>query len=190
MNRKKKQKPRRSIRLQSYDYSSPGEYFVTICIQDRRPLFGDVVDGEMRLNRLGRIAWERWYQIPDRFKNVTLDVFVVMPNHVHGIIGIESNPVAAIHELQQRGANPENRDDLKFNSEEYRKRRRQMLLPKIIGWYKMNVSKQANIIIKKTGNRFWQRNYYEHIIRDDQALNRIRNYIIHNPSKWERDRNN
>ncbi len=182
MNREKKQKPRRSIRLQSYDYSSPGEYFVTICIQDRRPLFGDVVDGEMRLNRLGRIAWERWYQIPGRFENVTLDAFVVMPNHVHGIIGIESNPVAAIHKLQPQ-------DDLKFDSEEYRKRRRQMLLPKIIGWYKMNVSKKANIIINKTGNSFWQRNYYENIIRNDQALHHIRNYIIHNPSKWERDRN-
>ena len=152
MNHKKKQKPRRSIRLQSYDYSSPGEYFVTICIQNRRCLFGDVVDGEMRLNRLGRIAWGTWFQIPDRFENVTLDAFLVIPNHVHGIIRIESNPVAAIHELQQR--DDYNVDLYKvWNHESYRKRRRKMLLPKIMGWYKMNVSKQVNIIIKKTGNR-------------------------------------
>ena len=89
---------RQSIRLQDHDYSSPGEYFITICTQNRECLFGDVVNGKMVLNECGKIAEKFWYQIPDRYKNVVLDAIVVMPNHIHGIIGIEYHPVGAIHE--------------------------------------------------------------------------------------------
>mgnify|MGYP006293577631 CR=1 FL=1 len=190
---------RRSIRLRGYDYSSPGEFFVTICTRNRECLFGNVVHGEMVLNEIGEIARDFWQRIPDRYDDVVLDEFVVMPNHVHGIIGIEFNPdhsphsagvihpvgsthpVGAIHELPLQ--------DGETDFETYRKQRRQMLLSKIIGWYKMNVAKHANILLDNTGNRFWQRNYYEHIIRNDKSLNRIRDYIINNPAQWEEDMN-
>jgi putative transposase len=184
MNQHKQQKNRRSIRLQGYDYSSPGEYFITICTQNRECLFGDVVNGEMVLNEIGEIARDIWQQIPDRYDNVVLDAFIMMPNHVHGIIGIEyhpAHPAGAIHELPLR--------DGDIDPETYRKQRRQMLLSKIIGWYKMNVAKQANILLNNSGNRFWQRNYYEHIIRDDKSLIRIRDYIINNPAQWDDDVN-
>ncbi|MGM0377476.1 MAG: transposase [Bacteroidota bacterium] len=187
LNHHKQHKNRRSIRLQGYDYSSPGEYFITICTQNRESLFGDVINGEMVLNDVGIIAREFWNRISERYENVVLDTFIVMPNHVHGIIGIEyhperdQHPVGAIHELPLRDGNSD--------SETYRKQRRQMLLSKIIGWYKMNVAKQANILLNNTGNRFWQRNYYEHIIRDDKSLHRIRDYIINNPAQWEEDMN-
>ena len=187
MNNRNHHKNRRSIRLRDFDYSSPGEYFVTICTHQRECLFGDVVGGEMVLNEIGEIAAKYWYQIPGRYENVVIDAFVVMPNHVHGIIGIEFNPdrdkqpVGAIHEL------PLQVGDTDF--ETFRKQRRQMLLSKIIGWYKMNVSKQVNILLNNTGNPFWQRNYYEHIIRNEKSYLRIQNYIINNPSKWGDDLN-
>ncbi len=138
----------------------------------------------MELNEIGEIAHNFWYQIPARYGHVVLDASVVMPNHIHGIIGIEaendSHHVGAIHELPLR-------DDT--DPEIYRKNRRNMLLSKIIGWYKMNVAKQGNILLNNTGHRFWQHNYYEHIIRNERSLNRIRNYIIDNPAKWEEDEN-
>ncbi|MCC5941738.1 MAG: transposase [Balneolaceae bacterium] len=187
MNHRNQHKNRRSIRLKGYDYSSPGEYFITICIQNRECLFGDILNGEMVLNEIGDIAQDFWYRIPERYDDVITDAFVVMPNHIHGIIGIEYNPdhvphpVGAIHELPLR--------DGETNYEAYRKQRRQMLLSKIIGWYKMNVAKRANILLENTGNRFWQRNYYEHIIRNERSLNRIRDYIINNPIQWVEDIN-
>lgn len=85
---------RRSIRLRDYDYAQAGAYFVTICAQDRRCLFGEIVDGEMRLNAMGRIVAEQWDAIPRRFINVELDEFVVMPNHIHGIFLIVGAPLA------------------------------------------------------------------------------------------------
>ena len=181
MNPRKQYKNRRSIRLQNYDYSSPGEYFITICTNNRECLFGDVVSGKMVLNECGKIADEYWTQIPHKYKNVFLDAFVVMPNHIHGIIGVESHPVGAIHELPLQDGNSD--------PETYRKQRRQMLLSKIIGWYKMNVAKQANILLNNTDNRFWQRNYFEHIIRNEKSFQRIQDYIINNPAQWEDDMN-
>lgn len=179
----RKQNNRRSIRLRDFDYSSPGEYFITICTQNRKCLFGKIIDGEMESNEIGIIARKFWQQIPDRYENVNLDAFVVMPNHIHGIIGIEysleSRPAGVIHEL------PLQIDD----RENYRKSRRKMYLPKIIGWYKMNVSKQSNIILDNTGDRFWQRNYYEHIIRNEKSLHQIRDYILNNPASWKEDQN-
>ena len=191
LNHRNQHKNRRSIRLKGYDYSSPGEYFITICTQNRECLFGHVVNGEMVLNEIGEIARNFWHRISDRYDDVILDAFVVMPNHVHGIIGIEYNSetnntgdnhsVGAIHELPL----PNGETDFEI----YRKQRRQMLLSKIIGWYKMNVAKRVNILLDNSGNRFWQRNYYEHIIRDDRSLDRIRDYIINNPMQWEEDMN-
>ena len=149
----------------------------------------------MTLSEIGVIAHHLWYQIPERFDGISLDSFIVMPNHIHGIVGIEYNPedrsdpvVTANHDLQlqQHGLEPIEFD---IDPESYRKKRRNMLLPKIIGWYKMNVSKKANLILQNTGNPFWHRNYYEHIVRSEESLKRIRDYIIDNPKKWDEDIN-
>ncbi|HEX6982374.1 MAG TPA: transposase [Balneolaceae bacterium] len=185
-NRKKHN--RRSIRLQGYDYSSPGQYFVTICTQNRECLLGKIKGCAVSLNEMGSIAEKFWQKIPKRYENVELDSHIVMPNHFHGIVKINDGHVGVIHESPLRGRKY---DDLReTDPEQYRKKRRNMLLPKIIGWYKMNVSKRINQIQGTPGEKVWQRNYYEHIIRDDQSLERIRYYIINNPARWEEDQNN
>ncbi len=168
---------RRSIRLRDYDYSQAGAYFVTICTHRRACLFGDVVDDDVELNALGRIVMTTWESLPGRYPQITLDAFVIMPNHVHGIIMIEDGerPVGAIHELPLRNT---------------RYRRRTMTLPLVVGYFKMNASKQINRTRLTPGAPVWQRNYYEHIIRGDDDLGRIRAYIALNPRHWALDREN
>ncbi len=127
---------------------------------------------------------ECWNDLPNHYANVELDAFVVMPNHVHGIIIILENLVGADHDLPDTGAIHES--PLPKTTIE----RRRMLLPKIIGRFKMNSAKRINQIRRTPGMSIWQRNYFEHIIRDDNALTRIRDYIINNPQQWEFDREN
>jgi len=167
---------RRSIRLKEYDYSQPGAYFITIVTQDRMCLFGEVVDGKMRLNAFGEIVAQTWYELPNHTPNVALDACIVMPNHMHGIIVITDAHVGAIHELPLH--------ELPLHA------RRRMLLPKIIGRFKMVSAKGINKIRNTPGVPVWQRNYYEHIIRNVDALNRIRQYITDNPMRWASDREN
>ena len=171
---------RHSIRLKVYDYSQTGAYFVTICTQDRKYLFGDIVGGEMRLNDAGRMVNRIWNDLPVKYPGIEIDDFIVMPNHVHGIIVIHSVHVGAIHELPLR--------DETTNQDQ--KHRRQMLVPKIIGRFKMCTAKQINIDRDTQGTPVWQRNYYEHVIRDEDDLTRIWQYIIDNPIKWAEDEDN
>ena len=161
---------RRSIRMKGFDYSEAGAYFVTICTQNRECLFGDVVDGKMQLNDAGHMVKRWWNELDQKFPNVVMDEFIVMPNHVHGIIVITDNkatvPVGAIHELP-----------LQNNW----KQRRIITLPKIIGYFKMNTAKRINQLNQRSGQPVWQRNYYERVIRSEDKLNRIRQYISDNP---------
>ena len=170
---------RRSIRLKEYDYSQPGGYFVTICTHGKEQLFGRIVDGELKLNMAGREIENYWRDIPKRFPSVEIDEFVIMPNHVHGIVFIigddrikQSTPfvVGAIHELPLQ--------------------RRQMLLAKVIGRFKMTAAKRINELRGMNGCPVWQRNYYEHIIRGEKDLNAIRKYIVNNPARWGEDEEN
>ena len=166
---------RKSIRLSGYDYSHYGWYFVTICTKNREVLFGEVRNAQIIENQYGKIVRKFWLQIPQRFPLTTTDEFVIMPNHIHGIVVIhDGNTVGAIHELplQERNA------------------RRNMLLPKIIGWLKMNSAKQINILRQSTNEPVWQRNYYERIIRDDRELAYIQQYVRNNPMNWGRDGEN
>jgi putative transposase len=173
---------RRSIRLKNYDYSQPGGYFLTIVTFQREHLFGGIVASEMQLSKAGEIVHEVWQEIPKKYPNAVLDEMVVMPNHVHGIVFIEdNNPVAAVHELPLRDNE---------SSEEYRIRRRRMLLPKLVGYFKMNSAKAINLLLDSSGIPVWQRNYYEHIIRNEGELNRIRRYIYYNPQQWEQNDEN
>ncbi len=172
-------KLRKSIRLKDYDYSREGAYFITICTYNRECILGNITDGEMILNQFGKIVLECWNNLTTRYTNIELDKFVVMPNHVHGIIKIIDN-VGTIHELPLQG-----KDCMNQQIE-----RRRMLIPKVVGYFKMNAAKQINIMRNTPGIPFWQKNYYEHIIRNVDKLNKIREYIHHNPLKWHLDREN
>lgn len=165
---------RRSIRLKGYDYSREGWYFITICTKNRQKLFGDVVGGEMVLNAGGKIVKKCWTDISVHFPIVVLDKYVIMPNHLHGIIYMRDhdNTVGAknISPLQQNN---------NFQSPS-------RTIGSIIRGFKIGVTKwfRKNTKIYNV----WQRNYYEHIIRDEPELNRIRNYIIKNPANWQNDK--
>lgn len=162
---------RHSIRLSEYDYSQAGMYFVTICTQDKACLFGHVINGEMVLNEMGNIVQDEWLRIEAIWSNVKCGAFVVMPNHFHGIVVI-TKTVGVIHESP---------------SQMTVKQRRNMLLPKIIGRFKMQTSKQINLIRYMAGQKLWQRNYYEHVIRDEDDYLRIYEHINNNPLRWELD---
>jgi REP element-mobilizing transposase RayT len=165
---------RRSIRLHGYDYSQAGAFFLTFCTQNRECLFGDVVDGKMQLNDAGKIVADEWLKIAEIRDDIELDEWIVMPNHFHGILTI-NNTVGAIHE-----------SPLQMTITQ----RRNMTLPKLIGRFKMLSSKRINEMRDTPGIKLWQRNYYEHIIRKDDSLCRIREYILNNPLQWEMDREN
>jgi putative transposase len=192
---------RRSIRLKGYDYSQPGGYFLTLVTFQREHLFGKITDGEMHLNEAGRIVLEFWEKLSERYPGVVLDEMIIMPNHLHGIVFITDDapepvgavpvravpvPVRAIHEL------PLQEQELRGyeTPEEYRIRRRRMLLPKLVGYFKMNTAKAINILLNSSGVPVWQRNYYEHIIGTEDELARIRNYIYDNPQQWGQDDEN
>ena len=172
-------KLRKSLRLKEYDYSREGAYFITICTYDRKCLLGNVINEKMTLNQFGYIILECWNSLTGRYTNIELDKFVVMSNHVHGIIKIVDN-VGAIHELSLQGKNCTNQQI----------ERRRMLIPKVVGYFKMNAAKQINIVRNTSGNPLWQKNYYEHIIRNVDKLHKIREYIQNNPLKWHLDREN
>ena len=163
---------RRSIRLQGYDYSQAGAYYFTVCTRDRKCLFGEVVDSQIHVNRTGQTIQTVWDNLPQFYEGIELDAFVIMPNHVHGVILI-GEPVGAIHESPLPPVPIAER--------------RRMLLSKILGRFKMVTAKQINALRGSSGQPLWQRNYYEHVIRDDQSLKRIRQYIADNPAQWKFD---
>lgn len=169
------------MRLKHYDYSSAGMYFVTICTKDRKHIFGEVVNGVMQLNHLGCVVKTKWGQLPKRYLNAELGEFVIMPNHVHGIITItesDSAIVGEIHEFPLR--------TLKI----MRSNRRNMLLSKIVGYLKMNTAKEINQILDTAGMAVWQRGFYERVIRNDEELNNTCQYILGNPMNWDNDPEN
>ena len=165
---------RRSIRLKGYDYSQNGAYFVTICVQNRECLFGKIRNGNMVLNDAGKMIEKYWREIPEHYPNVILDAFVIMPNHMHGILIIDNNVG------QPQGIAPTIAPTGKTIGD-------------IIGAFK-SLTTNEYICGVKSGKfppfekRIWQRNYYEHIIRNEQSLEKIQNYIIHNPQKWQDDK--
>ncbi|MBN2412837.1 transposase [candidate division KSB1 bacterium] len=181
---------RRSIRLPEYDYSRAGAYFVTMCVHERQNLFGDIRDGVMRLNAAGQIVNEEWTSCGDGNPNIMLDNYVVMPDHFHGIvvftdyigvgaIPIGAIPIGAIHESPQQRS-PRQQQQTKMTQ----KQRRNMGLSKLIGRFKMRSGKRINQLRGTPGLVVWQRDYYEHIIRDEAERDRIREYIETNPARW------
>jgi putative transposase len=162
---------RRSIRLKGYDYSQNGAYFVTICTWQRQSLFGDIVSSEMQLSRYGEIVQLYWDNLIKHHCHLELDCFVIMPNHVHGIIILTDNQVTTKNDLSRR-LNPV--------------RPHRHGLPEIIRGFKTFSARSINKYRRLTGVSVWQRGYYEHIIRSEESLHRIREYIINNPENWEK----
>ncbi len=171
---------RRSIRLPGYDYTQPGAYFVTVCAHEHRPLFGQVVEGEVRLSAYGQIVREEWFKTAQVRPYVMLypDEFVVMPNHIHGIIWIVDD-VSVTTTRRRRVPTVERFGKPVPGS-----------IPTIIRSFKSAVTRRINALQDTPGAPVWQRNYYEHIIRTQRALDVIRRYIIENPMRWHLDRYN
>lgn len=166
---------RRSIRLAEYDYCQSNIYFVTICAVQQKCLFGDIQEGEARLSEAGKIVVEEWRKTEQLRSYVKTDEFVVMPNHFHGILGIvkENEGTARRAPAIQEFGRPVAQS-----------------LPTIIGAFKSAAARSINLRQSTAGAQIWQRNFYEQVIRDEQSLNHIREYIINNPLSWELDREN
>ena len=173
-----------SARAPWWNYAANGWYFVTSCTQNRECFFGDVVDGEMRLSGIGRIAHACWLEIPKHFPFVQLDAFVVMPNHVHGIIVIdkpdEGDLIVGTVEIQELVSPPRitlgPRNTFGPQSKN---------LASIIRGFKIGVTKNARLIDPGFA---WQSLYHDHIIRDKKSYRNISEYIINNPAKWKKDK--
>ena len=157
---------RRSVRLREHDYRS-GTYFVTICANNRVPTFGEVVQRRVNLSSAGQVANACWLEIPRCFPHVELDAFVVMPDHIHGILCLVTDPVESSRPRRFGDAVPGS-------------------LSTIVGTYKSEVTKRINAIRDTPGQKVWQRNYYEHIVRNPIDLHQIRWYVITNPIRWGR----
>jgi putative transposase len=175
---------RKSIRLQGYDYSSSGAYFITLCVHQKQHLLGEIVGGKMQLNEYGKIVQEEWHKSSKIRKEIKLDVFVVMPNHVRGIVWIlppdTLTPNVGAQDLAPLRIT-ENRSQLV---------RQKKSLGSFVAGFKMAVTKRINELRHLPGTPVWQRNYHEHIIRNDDNCNRIREYIQHNPKNWSTDEEN
>lgn len=163
---------RRSIRIKEYDYTQPGGYFITIVTYHRDLLFGEIVNEEIRLNEFGQIIDECWRAIPDHFPNVELGAYVVMPNHIHGII--------IIHDGRGR--------IYRAPTQEQFQKPVAGSIPTIIRTFKSAATRRIGRELNATG--IWQRNYYEQVIRNHKDWDRIHRYIESNPSMWAQDNEN
>lgn len=172
---------RRTIRLPGFDYAWAGAYFVTICTRDRAPIFGEVRSGTMHLNRLGRSAASQWVQIARHRPKVILNAWVIMPNHMHGIVFVTGNRKipGSVALLAWRGSHRRFADSRAIPTGPGRG-----TLSAIVGSFKSATSKQINLLRGTPGAPLWHRGYYERIVGDREALTRIRQYIAENPSRW------
>lgn len=163
-------KSRKLNRLNKYSYSINGHYYITVCTQNRREIFGIIENDHIIINQYGEIVKNTWFKIPEHFHNVELDEFIIMPNHIHGII-IINNPVGTGHALSSNDKNTKNNN-----------------LSVIVESFKSTITKQINQI---NNNEFkWQRSFHDHTIRTTDSLNNIRKYMLNNPATWNADENN
>ncbi|ACK65071.1 conserved hypothetical protein [Rippkaea orientalis PCC 8801] len=150
---------RHSIRLNNYDYSQSGAYFITLCTYQKEYLFGEIINDKMKLNLLGNTVECNWQKLTHYYSYLQLDNFVIMPNHLHGILVLTDQK----YNIKRKG------------------------IPEIIRGFKTFSARQINRIRQSPNVPVWQRNYYEHIIRNESDLNRIREYIVNNPKNWLQD---
>ena len=173
---------RQSLRLKDFNYSQAGAYFVTICTKNRQCIFGEIQKGEMQLNVSGRVASAQWQQLPNRFTDLDLGEWVVMPNHIHGILVITGRGEASLANSSAtadsiiKDASPLRPDGTVPGS-----------LGAIIQNYKSITSRKLTAQDERKKESVWQRNYYEHIIRNKRELITISDYILANTQNWEKD---
>jgi putative transposase len=164
---------RRSIRLKGYDYSQTGAYFITICTHNQEFLFGEVVNGEMQSNEIGTMVADEWTRSARIRQEIVLDEFVIMPNHIHGIVHVGATEVGVIRSVGATGRSPLPRGPA----------------PKSIGafvaGFKSAATRRINELKRTPGIPVWQRNYWEHVVRSDDSLNLIWEYIVNNPLRWQ-----
>jgi REP element-mobilizing transposase RayT len=165
-----------SARLKNWDYSSSGYYFVTVCVKNKKYLLGRVTGRRMCLSRIGRFIQRVWFEIPNHFNNVFLDEFVIIPNHVHGIVVIR--PIAKRRDVINHVSTNIFQSITPMNKHS---------LGEIIRWFKGRVSFEVN---KLKDDFSWQPRFYDHVIRNEKFLNEIRQYIRFNPLNWQKDDEN
>ncbi len=167
-------KNRRSIRLNTYNYASKGAYFITICAIVRQPWFGKVHDKAMQLNDAGRMIDAEWQNLATRFTHIELDTFIVMPDHIHGIICITGGTTPTPMPRSNEGPNGTVRGSIGHIIQAFKSLTTNTYIQRVDqqGW-------------QPFPGKLWQRNYYEHIIRNEHDLQRIREYILGNPSRWK-----
>ncbi|RLD84596.1 MAG: hypothetical protein DRJ10_00775 [Bacteroidetes bacterium] len=194
-------------RWQFWDYSAPASYFITIVVYGRMEIFGQIDNKKMILSDVGKIIADHFVEIQSYHKRIILDEWVIMPNHIHCIItlggydfdnritnmGKNMDIVEKIHEFslqsqpqptpQRPYQNQPTNDEIK----QYREKRRKMLIPKIIGKFQQQTSKQINLLNESPGTKNWQPNYHDHVIRNIEEHNRIKFYIKNNPANWTDD---
>jgi putative transposase len=168
--------------LKEYDYSQPGAYFFTVVTSGRTSLFGKIVNGEMDLDEPGRIVLAAWMDLPIHYPYLELGTFVIMPNHVHGIVAFTAETNDTTHVMAGLRPAP---TPAYTNASKH-----QHGLPEIIRAFKSFSARRVNEYLGAMGHPLWQRNYYEHVIRDEKEWDRIRQYIEFNPLRWEQDHKN
>jgi REP element-mobilizing transposase RayT len=182
---------RRSIRLPHYDYSQPGAYFVTIVAWQRECLFGEIVNAETRLYKIGKIVESEWLALPKRFSSLELGAWVIMPNHFHGILWIHENVRATRHGPTRAMPASESVPTVTaacMDGSPLPHGPRPGSLGAILAQFKSRVTKRVWKIPEYKETPIWHRNYYEHIIRNETDLQNITDYIESNPVRWEQDR--
>ena len=168
---------RRSIRIPGYDYAAEGMYFITICVQDRKPFLGRISDGVTVLNEIGIIVDETWRWLADQYDHVELGPYVVMPNHIHGIIMLEADEgvsrnaptICSVSQTPSVAMEP------------------RKPIGRLIGAFKTVSTKKVNAVLGTPGDVLWQRNYWEHVIRNETSFGKIVEYIENNPATWQQD---
>ncbi|MFA6533686.1 MAG: transposase [Patescibacteria group bacterium] len=208
---------RRSIRISAYDYTEAGDYFITLCTQDKECLFGEIKDKQMVLNQAGRLVLDWWLKLEKKFPGIKLGPFIIMPNHLHAIIEIMGSDNAVLKQNIPVGADPCVRPGINSNLSVYSEpvftNGNKFVMagslpvqgghmgpplrgvPQFIQWFKTMTTNEYIKKVKQNhwpefNRRLWQRNYYEHIIANEDDYNNIVEYIQNNPLMWERDRNN
>jgi len=180
---------RRSIRLPGYDYTRAGAYFVTVVTYQRDCILGDILEGEIRLSSAGEIVRREWERLAQRFPHVVLDFYVIMPNHLHGIIVITDDRRGTADSGDPLILSSSRRAPTTTTGEKFGEPIPGSL-PTIIRSYKSATTLRINYLRGTPGTPVWQRNYYEHIIRDEKEMDAIRQYILNNPQQWELDPEN
>jgi REP element-mobilizing transposase RayT len=164
---------RRSIRIQGFDYTQPGSYFITICTWHKSLIFGEINQGIVVLSKLGEIARKEIERLPYRFSNIAIDAFVIMPNHIHILITISADAIARIHSSNEAFEQPVSGS-----------------IPTIVRSYKAAVTQRILAMRDAPVSEVWHHNYYEHVVRNEDEREKIFLYIIANPAQWNSDEEN